>query len=113
MDKKMALLELAKKRRAARWEGYKNLCDYLEGIYDCDFVSPWTKSAGNVDAEVMVFLQDWTSDGSDSLKKPVQELIDLGYRPGKPTNDRLIELLACHFLRDLKDFIRYKSLSRS
>jgi len=48
MSKKSALLQLARKRQAARWEGYKCIADYCCGAYECDYVSPYTKSANNV-----------------------------------------------------------------
>ena len=64
MDKRKALIKLARKRQRARWPGYKNLRDYHCGAYECLHVSPYTKSAGNVDSPIMVFLQDWTSDES-------------------------------------------------
>ena len=58
-DKNARLLALARLRQATRWPGYKSIADYHHGVYECDFVSPYTKTAGNVDAEVMVLLQDW------------------------------------------------------
>ena len=62
MDKHAALLELAHRRQAARWPPYKYIGDYHGGAYECEFVSPYTKSAGNRDAKLMVLLQDWSSD---------------------------------------------------
>ena len=64
MDKRARLLELARERQADRWPGYAAIGDYHEGRYECDFVSPYTRSAANVDAQVMVLLQDWASDAS-------------------------------------------------
>jgi hypothetical protein len=58
MDKQDALLALAKLRQGTRWPGYNCIGDYHAGAYECDLVSPYTKSAGNVDAEIMVMLQD-------------------------------------------------------
>ena len=55
-------MALAKLRQATQWPGYKCIGDYHAGAYECDFVSPYTKKAGNVDAEIMVMLQDWGSD---------------------------------------------------
>ncbi len=66
MDKQARLLELATTRMGTRWPGYKPIADYHGGTYECDFVSPFTKAAGNTDAKVFVLLQDWSSDGSTS-----------------------------------------------
>jgi hypothetical protein len=64
MDKHRELKALATKRQRARWPGYKGIGDYHNGVYECPYVSPYTKTAGNVDADIMVVLQDWTSDES-------------------------------------------------
>ena len=84
MDKRAELLKLAKLRQATRWEGYKCIGDYHDGIYECDFVSPYTKTAGNVDAEILVMLQDWSSD--ESLKGSIDYgAATLGHTPHLPT----------------------------
>ena len=96
MDKREALIKLARKRQRARWPGYKNLRDYHGGAYECLHVSPYTKSADNVDSRIMVFLQDWTSD--ESIRRGLDEdCIKLGYTPSLPTNRNLIRLLQTHF----------------
>jgi restriction system protein len=65
-------------------------------MYECDFVSPYSKSAGNVDASLMVLLQDWSCD--DRLKgSPDPDAAALGYTPTLWTNRHLIELLRRHF----------------
>ena len=56
------LLKFAKSMQSSRWAGYKGIGEYHQKRYECDFVSPYTKSAGNVDAHIMVLLQDWSSD---------------------------------------------------
>jgi uracil-DNA glycosylase len=57
------------------------------------FVSPYTKSAGNVDAQVFLLLQDWCSDAF--LSGPLDpDLVRYGRKPTLPTNrtlDRLVE----------------------
>src|SRR5688572_17306909 len=53
-EKQQRLIELANNRKAARLNGYACLRDFHGGIYECDYVSPWTKSVNNVDADVMV-----------------------------------------------------------
>lgn len=90
------LIELATRRRAARWPPYNSLADYHGGIYECDFVSPYTHSAGNMDAKVVVMLQDWASD--EVLRGEVlEERVRLGHDPSRVTNRRLKELLQRHF----------------
>jgi restriction system protein len=92
MDKQAALLALAKLRQGTRWPGYNCISDYHSGAYECDFVSLYTKSAGNVDAEIMVMLQDWASD--EALRGPLHEpSMRLGHTPSRPTNRNLIRLL--------------------
>jgi hypothetical protein len=102
MDKRSKLLALAKSRQAARWPNYKCIGDYHSGAYECDFVSPYTKTAGNVNAEIMVMLQDWASDGF--LKGPFHESsAKLGHSPTLPTNRTLIRLLKKTFGLALAD----------
>ena len=92
MDKHAELLALAKRRQATEWERYTSIGDYHDGKYECDFVSPYTKSAGNVDAEIMVMLQDWSSD--EAMKEPFDEdAANLGYTPSLQTNKTLIKLI--------------------
>ena len=95
MNKREALRELALRRQGAKWPGYTNLVDYHAGAYECLHVSPYTKAAGNVDAEVMVMLQDWTSH--DCICGPVDErVVELGYTEGLATNRNLIRLLKAY-----------------
>jgi restriction system protein len=92
-SKDQQLARLAKKRQRTKWEGFGNLKDYG---YECEFVSPYTKSAGNVDARVFVLLQDWSS--ADTLSRGPNEMVaHLGYTPKLPTNKRLDRLLNDHF----------------
>lgn len=91
----MRLLELAKKRQGARWPGYTPLIDFHGGAYECDFVSPYTKAAGNVDARVMLILQDWSSH--DRLVGEFDaDAGALGHTPALPTNRNLVRLLQAH-----------------
>ncbi len=102
MQKIAALRALAKKRQAARWRGYSCLADYHGGTYECGFVSPYTKSAGHVDAEIFVLLQDWSSDGN--LSGPIDhEAVRLGHTPALATNRTLTRLLRSTFKLDLSD----------
>jgi hypothetical protein len=102
MNKQDLLLALAQKRKTTRWSGYGQIGDYHNGAYECDFVSPYTKSAGNVDAEIFVILQDWSSDESlcGSLDT---DCVHYGLTRTLPTNKRLIELLRRYFGVELED----------
>ena len=96
MNKEEQLLALAKKRQQKVPEGFKGIEEYHGGRYECDYVSPYTKSAHNVDASVMLVLQDWSSD--DSLSKPFDDdAFRLGHTPSLPTNKNLKSLLTKHF----------------
>jgi restriction system protein len=84
------------------WPGYGQIGDYHDGAYECDFVSPYTKSAGNVDAEIFVLLQDWSSD--EALRGPLDpDCARYGLTKIFQTNKRLIELLRHHFDVELGD----------
>src|SRR6266496_4304713 len=102
MDKQSELLALAKLRQRTRYPGYKCIGDYHAGAYECDFVSPYTKTAGNVDAEIMVMLQDWASDEflSGTFHEPSAKL---GHTPSLPTNRTLSRLLNTTFGLTLRD----------
>jgi len=93
MGKDAELLALARRRQSTKWKPYTGIGAYHGGRYECDFVSPYTKSAGNVDAEIMVMLQDWSSDESMREEAFDEETASLGYTPSLPTNKTLIELL--------------------
>lgn len=104
----------------SRWAGYKCIGDYHGGVYECDFVSPYTRSAGNVEAELMVLLQDWASD--DVLSGPVlPERLATGHDPHRRTNQRLRELLRQHLGLELAQvyatnvfpFVKVGSMSES
>jgi hypothetical protein len=84
VDKTTRLLQLAHRRQRTFWPGYKPLIDYHDGAYECDFVSPYTKSECNVDAAVMIMLQDWSSD--ERLEGPLNpHAAKLGHTPQLPT----------------------------
>lgn len=83
-----ALRRLTRQRQSERWPGYNTIGDYHDGVYECDHVSPYTRSAGNLDAEVFILLQGWVSH--DFLAGPVDEkLIRFGRKPSLPTNRNL------------------------
>ncbi|TLU56252.1 MAG: hypothetical protein FDX02_01580 [Chlorobium sp.] len=102
MDKRQALLELAVKRKQTPPpEGSFRIGKYHEGIYECDHVSPYTKGADNVNAEIFVLLQDWGSN--DEMSLPVVDLekqkfeLRYGRTPGQETNNNLEPLLKQYF----------------
>lgn len=95
MSKQDLLLELARKRKTTIWPGYCRIGDFHNGVYECDFVSPYTKSAGNADAEIFILLQDWSS--AEALCKLDSDCVLYGLTPTLPTNRRLVELLWHHF----------------
>jgi len=102
MDKRSQLLELAQKRKRSRWNGYKCIGDYHGGVYECGYVSPYTKSAHNVNSDIMVILQDWSS--ILAISGPIDiEAIKYGYTPSNRTNINLIRLLDAHFGFKLND----------
>lgn len=97
MNKPESLLDLARLRQATRLEGYACIADFHNGIYECDHVSPFTKSGGNVDADVMIVAQDWSSSNSLSADPPNRDSVELGYSRRLPTNRNLDDLLDRHF----------------
>jgi hypothetical protein len=102
IDKDARLKELALLRKKTRWPGYRCIGDYHGGVYECDFVSPYTRSAQKVDADLMILLQDWSCDevlSGDFLL----ERVTIGHDPRRVTNRRLQHLLQRHFGLKLKD----------
>lgn len=95
INKETLLLQLARKRQlddqSCLTRIYKQVGDIHGGIYDSwGHVSPWSKSACNVNASVMIVAQDWTSE--DSAKKQPKNF-ELGYTPELPTNRNLQSFL--------------------
>jgi hypothetical protein len=90
--KEYRLKELGTYRKENCYPGFKNLCDFHNGRYESDFVSPYSKGSGNFDSKIFVLLQDWVSE--DAIKKGLDDgAITLGYSPGLTTNKNLQELL--------------------
>lgn len=92
-----ALLQLARLRQSTRFDGYASIGDFHNGIFECEHVSPWTKSGCNVDAEIMIVGQDWSS--SDALDRDPPDLHSaaLGFSEKFPTNRNLDNLLERYF----------------
>lgn len=103
MRKQEMLLQLARKRQRSRLDGYACIGDFHDGIFECDFVSPWTRSGCNLDADVMVIGQDWTSEDNLSGPVPDHDSLHLGYSRKWPTNRNLDDLLLRHFALDRSD----------
>ncbi len=102
--KSKALLQLARKRQSTRLDGYACIGDFHDGAYECNHVSPLTKSGCNLYAEVMVVGQDWAS--ADTLVgkgRPDPDRARLGYDRGSPTNKNLNRLLREHLGLDRAD----------
>jgi len=102
LDKAAALSELVAKRRIETGAAYHHLHTFDMGCWDCEYVVPWTKSACNLDAQLMIIGQDWISE--DFLMNPryntpkrVQDRKRLGQDEYLPTNQRLKSLLFKHF----------------
>ena len=96
------LLELAMKRKSARRPPHRGIGEYHNGYYECDHVSPYTKSAGNVNADVFVMLQDWSSDSWLKTHRDA-EVRRLGLARSLPTNKWLERLLCKHLGKSLAD----------
>lgn len=47
MNKKEELLKLAELRQSKVYESYTSIADYANGAYECEYVSPYSKSAHN------------------------------------------------------------------
>ena len=96
--KKEALDYLVKKRqlRESLYEGYFSIAHFHDGIYECNHVSPYTKSAGNLNARVFIMLQDWAS--SDAFADGIShDSIKYGHEVARFTNSNLKDLLQQHF----------------
>lgn len=54
LSKASALFELVARRRSETYPAYHHLHSFDEGIWDCEHGVPWTKSACNLDAGLMI-----------------------------------------------------------
>lgn len=97
--------ELADQRRqdpqTSLTRKYKQVGDFHNGVHDhCGFVSPWTKSANNVNSPIMIIAQDWSSE--EALARPPKNT-NLGHDPALPTNRNLAMLLQEYFGMQFSD----------
>lgn len=99
--KEQDLLKLALLRQQTKYDGYNSIADYENGYYECNYVSPYSKSAHNVNSDVLVVLQDWSSD--ENMRGECHETNRLGYTPNVGTNIKLISLLKTHLNLNLND----------
>lgn len=98
MDKPSAMAKLVATRKLSRWPGYRALADYAD--LECDFVSPYTRGAGNLESPILVMLQDWVSH--DYLAGGISpDVRRIGYNPQVRTNRNLQERLQHHFSRSI------------
>jgi hypothetical protein len=96
MGKKEDLAELISKRREDRNPKYHSLSEFDGGFYDGEWVVPWTISAYNLDALLMIVAQDWISEEyANKNNKPQQRKArkDTGQDAVLPTNKNLKEFL--------------------
>jgi uracil-DNA glycosylase len=98
-DKRAALLKLVRKRQADTLDGYsREYYHFRDFDCECDHVVPWTISACNVDADLMLIAQDWASE--EFLKVLDQDQLqlqrELGQFPALPTNRNIKVLLQEH-----------------
>jgi restriction system protein len=95
ITKHRLLRELALRRSSRTPSRYHALAEYHDGAYECELVSPYTKSAGNVDSPIFVMLQDWLSHTVALKWNP--DISRLGRNPRLATNRNLDRLLRNHF----------------
>lgn len=101
-DKAARLAALVTKRRSETNSSYHHLHSFEGGKWDCEHVVPWTKSACNLDASLMIIGQDWASEAF--LKDPkynsperIKARTEAGQDEYLPTNRRLKSFLKTHF----------------
>ncbi|WP_213771971.1 hypothetical protein [Bradyrhizobium sp. dw_78] len=108
MEKNEALADLILLRKQDRNPKYHALSDFDDGFYDGDWITPWTISACNLQADLMIVAQDWSS--AETLKSPKwnssvqkEERKRCGHDANLPTNRTLKGLLKKHFDLEFAD----------
>lgn len=100
--KALRLAQLVEKRRREVWPGYSGIGEYHDGAYEGDYVCPYSKSASNLDASVMLLLQDWISH--EAISRPLDpDMVRHGQLPHLATNRNLKRLLLETFGLSLQD----------
>ncbi len=72
---------MARERQVTELEGFHSLGELFGGAAECQFVSPWTRAAGNIDARVMVIGLEgarYTEIAQITVRNEVRQL---GYNP--------------------------------
>jgi uracil-DNA glycosylase len=102
-SKSDALKALTRERRTDRLPDYYCIQDFHNGAYDRhDYLSPWSLSSHNENADILIFLQDWSSE--KSLSGPIDnDAVSIGYTPSLPSNKNLIDLLSNNFGKTLSE----------
>jgi hypothetical protein len=105
-NKETAMAKLVGLRRTETHGEFHHLHSFDGGFWDFEFVVPWTKSACNLDAQLMVIGQDWASQDflekhNTEQKRACRKLT--GQDDWLPTNRRLMILLRKHFELDFVD----------
>lgn len=90
MSKSERLAEIVRRRREG-FKEYNRLADYQGGVFECDYVSPYTRGACNLESPVMIMLQDWSSDRA--LRNSRNGPSEIGHDPRLATNRNLRKLL--------------------
>lgn len=85
---------LAQKRVATNWPTYRQPENY--GYSFQGLVSPYSRTAGNVDADIMIVLQDWASHDFLTRVGFDPDIARLGHAPTLKTNVKLKDLLWRH-----------------
>ena len=102
-QKVFALEKLALERKKDKLENFLNIGDVLDGYYDHgDYISPWSKSAFNVNTKVMLIAQDWSSEKFLTKKKD-EDAATIGHTPSLPTNVNLKKMLRDSFKLEFED----------
>jgi uracil-DNA glycosylase len=118
LNKYEELRRLVQRRRDHVPDDYLCVSHFHGGKYDGDFVSPYTKSAHNICADLMIIGQDWASE--DFLSKEFNPVLaKLGYDPTLETNRRLFGLLSSHmnltfdqtYATNVFPFIKHRKMS--
>jgi restriction system protein len=100
-QKHKKLCDLQAKRREdnfreknRRWDSYKDISEYQKGCFDFNgCVSPWTKSARNLNANFMLVAQDWASDDYIKGLRVSDPISSLGYNPELRSNKTIQKYL--------------------
>lgn len=83
---------------------FKKLGDFYNGLYDFDdHVVPYSKSAGNLEAEVMFVGQDWASEDFLNQENPDMVQYEKGHDPRLPYNKLFFRILEDFFNIKFKD----------